>query len=409
MRWTIGALIFAATTMNLVDRQVLGILASDLQRQFGWNEIEYGYIVSAFQLTYALGMAVVGNIIDRIGTRLGYALSVILWSIVCAAHALVGNALGFGIARALLGITEAGNFPAAIKATAEWFPLKERSFMAGFINAGSNMGVIVAALLVPFLALNYGWQSAFIVTGILGLIIGMIIWWYYRPPDQHKNISSEELAYIQADQEIPAKIKWLDLIKYRQLWVIVVMKFLVDPVWYFYLYWLPKYLDKVHGIPLGQLSIPLMTVYLMSDAGSIAGGWLPTRLMNRGLSLHRARKTAYLICAIAVWPMFFGAFYTQLWVAVLMVGLALAAQQAWSSNTFTLASDMFPKQAVAAVTGMGGMAGALGGFVFANIIGWVLETTGSYNSLFFYAASAHSISFLFLMLMIPAIQKINLK
>ncbi len=409
MRWTIGALIFAATTMNLVDRQVLGILASDLQRQFGWNEIEYGYIVSAFQLTYALGMAIVGNIIDRIGTRLGYALSVILWSIVCAAHALVGNALGFGIARAFLGITEAGNFPAAIKATAEWFPLKERSFMAGFINAGSNMGVIVAALLVPFMALNYGWQSAFIVTGILGLMVGVLIWWYYRPPEQHKSISPQELAYIQADQEIPAKIKWIDLIKYRQLWVIVVMKFLVDPVWYFYLYWLPKYLDKVHGIPLGQLSLPLMTVYLMSDAGSIAGGWLPTRLMSKGMSLHRARKTTYLICAIAVWPMFFGAFYTQLWVAVLMVGLALAAQQAWSSNTFTLASDMFPKQAVAAATGMGGMAGALGGFVFANIIGWVLENTGSYNVLFFYAASAHSISFLVLMLMIPAIQKINLK
>lgn len=395
--------------MNLVDRQVLGILASDLQRQFAWNEVQYGYIVSAFQLTYALGMAVVGNIIDRIGTRLGYALSVILWSIASAAHALVGSAVGFGVARAFLGITEAGNFPAAIKATAEWFPVKERSFMAGFINAGSNMGVIVAALIVPFLALNFGWQSAFVVTGVLGLVIGLVIWVYYRPPEQHKKIKAEELAYIQSDQEVSARIKWLDLIKYRQLWVIVVMKFLVDPVWYFYLYWLPKYLDKVHGIPLGQLSLPLMTVYLMSDAGSIAGGWLPTRLMNRGMGLHRARQVAYLLCAIAVWPMFLGAYYQELWVAVIMVGIALASQQAWSSNTFTLASDMFPKQAVGAATGMGGMAGALGGFVFANIIGWVLESTGSYNVLFYYAASAHTLSLLLLTLMIPKIEKVELR
>ncbi|WP_044174050.1 MFS transporter [Flectobacillus major] len=407
-RWTVCALIFSATTINLLDRQVLGILASDLQKKIGWTELEYGYIVSAFQFSYAIGMALVGRLLDKVGTRLGYTLSIALWSLASMAHAFVGSAWGFGIARIFLGISEAGNFPAAIKATAEWFPAKERSIVAGIINAGSNMGVIVAALAVPFLAIHWGGQTAFLATGILGMAVSAWVWLFYRVPQQHSKVSKEELAYIEQDSVIQDEpIKWTKLLSYRQLWAFTIMKFLIDPVWYFYLYWLPKFLDKAFGIPLGKLSLPLMTVYLLSDVGSIAGGWFPTWLIKRGYSLHKARRTAFLVCAMAVLPMFFGTYYTNLWIAVILVGIALAAQQAWSSNAYTLVSDLFPSNAVASVVGFGSMAGALGGVLFSMIIGWVLNQTGSYAPLFAYAASAYFIAFGVLSWLVPKIEPIR--
>ena len=409
IRWTICAMIFAATTINLLDRQVLGILASDLQKKIGWNEIQYGYIVSAFQLSYAIGMAVVGRILDSIGTRLGYTLTILLWSLASMAHAFVGTPMGFGLARVFLGLSESGNFPAAIKATSEWFPAHERSIVAGIINAGSNMGVIVAALLVPFLTIQFGWQATFIMTGALGFLVVIWMWSYYRTPDQHASVSEEERNYIQSEQQAVKPIAWRELLNYKALWTFTIMKFLIDPVWYFYLYWLPKFLDKTFGIPLGKLSLPLMTVYLLSDAGSVIGGWFPTWLIQKkSYSIDSARKTAFLVCACAVLPMFFGSYFTNLWFAVIMVGIALAAQQAWSSNAYTLVSDIFPSKAVATVVGFGSMAGALGGVLFSMIIGWVLEKTGSYTPLFAYAASAYMIAFTLLKLLIPKIERVEI-
>jgi MFS transporter, ACS family, hexuronate transporter len=389
-RWRICALLFAATSINYIDRQVLGVLAPDLGRIIGWNEIQYGYIVTSFQAAYAIGLVGAGAVIDRLGTRMGYALAISLWSLAAMSHALVRTAFGFGVARFLLGLGEAGNFPAAIKTVAEWFPRRERALATGIFNAGSNIGAIIAALMVPFVAIRWGWQCAFLVTGVLSAAWLALWLTVYRPPTQQPAVSAAELAYIQSDApESATKIPWAQLFAYRQTWAFVIAKFMTDPIWWFFVFWLPKYLNSEYGLTLTGLGPPLIAIYCMADAGSIAGGWLAARFIRRGWPLNRARKTAMLVCALAVVPIVFVSMAHDLWTAVALIGLATAGHQGWSANLFTLTSDMFPQRAVASVVGLGGFAGAVGGMMISTFIGFLLQTTGSYFSVFIMAGSAY--------------------
>jgi len=410
VRWVVCALLFAATTINYVDRQVLGILAPDLQRSLHWSEVQYGYIVTAFQAAYALGLLLVGRLMDRCGSRLGYALAVAFWSVAAMAHALARSALGFGVARAALGLGEAGNFPVAIKTVAEWFPKRDRAFATGLLNSGTNVGAIVAPLVVPPLALAFGWQWAFVATGALGLV--WLAFWLrgYHPPASHPRVSPAELAYIHRDPvERGGDIRWGQLLPHRQTWAVAVGKLLTDPVWWFYLYWLPKFLNEHYGLTLAKMGLPLVTVYLLSDAGSIAGGWLSSMLLRRGWSVNAARKTTLLVCAFAVTPIAFASRVTHLWAAVGLVGLAAAAHQGWSANMFTLASDMFPRRAVGSVVGIGGMAGAVGGMLVATATGYLLQLTGSYVPVFVVASSAYLIALLLVHGLAPSLQPVDLE
>jgi ACS family hexuronate transporter-like MFS transporter len=389
-RWRICALLLFATTINYMDRQVLGVLAPDLQARLGWTEIEYGYIVTAFQAAYAIGLLSAGAIIDRVGTRIGYALAISVWSIAAMSHALAGSVMGFAAARFALGLGEAGNFPAAIKTVAEWFPRRERAFATGIFNSGSNVGAVVAPLTVPIVAVNWGWQAAFIFTGALSAI-WLATWLLtYRPPEQHKKLSPSELAYIRSDTEEPAaRIPWAQLLGHRQTWAFVMAKFMTDPIWWFFLFWLPKFLHSQHGLTLLGLGVPLVVIYLMADVGSIGGGWIAGRFIKRGWSVNRARKGAMLICALAVTPILLVSQVQNLWVAVALIGLATAGHQGWSANVFTLTSDMFPRRAVASVVGIGGFGGAVGGMLIATFTGFLLQTTGSYVPVFIMAGSAY--------------------
>jgi ACS family hexuronate transporter-like MFS transporter len=382
--------LFAATTINYIDRQVLGVLAPDLGRLIGWSEIEYGYIVTAFQAAYALGLVCAGAVIDRLGTRVGYALAICIWSVAAMSHALVRTAVGFGVARFLLGLGEAGNFPAAIKTVAEWFPRRERALATGFFNAGSNIGAIIAALVVPIVAGRWGWRYAFLFTGVLSAIWLAVWLTVYRTPTQQPAVSAAELAHIQSDPpESPVRIPWVRLFGFRQTWAFVIAKFMTDPIWWFFVFWLPKYLNSRFDLTLNALGPPLIAIYCMADAGSIAGGWLAARFIRRGWSVNRARKTAMLVCALSVVPIVFVSMAHNLWMAVALIGLATAGHQGWSANLFTLTSDMFPQRAVASVVGLGGFAGAVGGMAIATFTGFLLQATGSYVSVFMMAASAY--------------------
>ena len=407
-RWRICALLFFATTINYVDRQVLGILAPQLQEDLGWSEIEYGYIVTSFQFAYALGFLVMGNIMDRFGTRKGFSFAIVLWSFAAMLHAIARSAFGFGIARFGLGIGEAGNFPAAIKTVSEWFPKKERSLAIGIFNSGANIGAIVAPLAVPFIALQLGWQWAFILTGALGFV--WLFFWLqtYRKPEEHPKLTKTELAYIQSDvQEEGEKVSWFKLFPHRQTWAFALAKFITDPVWWFYLYWLPKYLNTSHGLTLDKIGLPLVAIYVFSDLGSIGGGWLSSFLMKKGWSVNLARKTTMLICALAVTPIFFASQTANLWVAVALISLATAAHQGWSANLFTLVSDMFPKQAVGSVVGIGGMAGAIGGMIVSTAAGYLLAETGSYVALFIIASFSYLLALLFIQFLAPKLMPVQ--
>jgi ACS family hexuronate transporter-like MFS transporter len=389
-RWRICALLFVATTINYVDRGVLSVLSPELGRIIPWNEIQYGYIVTAFQAAYAIGLLCAGAIIDRLGTRIGYALAICIWSVAAMSHALVRTAVGFGVARFFLGLGESGNFPAAIKTVAEWFPRRERALATGIFNAGANIGAIVAPLVVPWIAVKWGWPYAFVFTGILSAI-WLVIWLRtYRPPGEHPGVSAQELAHIRSDVPEPGeKVPWLRLLRYRQTWAFAVAKLLTDPIWWFFLFWLPKFLNSQYGLNLTALGPPLIAIYLMSDIGSIAGGWVAGRFLKRGWSVNRARKGAMLICALAVVPIVFASSAHNLWVAVALIGLATAGHQGWSANVFTLTSDMFPARAVGSVVGLGGFAGAVGGMAIATFTGIILQTTGSYIPMFIIASSAY--------------------
>lgn len=396
VRWIVCALLFFATTINYIDRQIFGILAPTLQKEIGWNEIQYANIVTAFYAAYAIGLLIVGRLLDRIGTKVGYVASIVWWSLAAMATALARTPVGFGVARFALGLGEAGNFPAAIKTVAEWFPKRERAFATGLFNSGSNVGAIVAPAVVPWLALNFGWQSAFVVTGAIGFV-WLIFWlWLYQPPERHPRLGARELAWIRSDPSDPSEastpVSWLRLARVRQTWAFSIAKFLTDPIWWFYLFWVPKFLNEKHGLTLGQLGAPLITIYLVADIGSIGGGWLSSTLIRRGWSVNAARKTAMLVCALCIVPIVFASQVRDVWSAVALISLAAAAHQGWSANLFTTVSDMYPRRAVGSVVGMGGMFGAIGGMLIATITGLVLQFTGSYHSVFIMAGSAYLIA-----------------
>lgn len=383
-RWTICALLFAATTINYIDRQVLGILAPTLQGELGWTEADYGAIVSWFSLAYGVGLLIMGRVLDRLGARRGFSLAVVAWSLAAMGHALARSVTGFSAARAALGVSEAGNFPGAVKAVAEWFPKRERALATGLFNAGSNVGAILAPLLVPWVALTWGWEWAFIATGALGFIWLAVWLGMYRDPEEHPRVSPAELAYIRSDPAEPTgRMPWLRLLGYRQTWAFIVGKSLTDPVWLFYLFWLPKFLDTNYGVTLSGLAGPLVVIYLLADVGSVGGGWLSSALISRGWSVNRGRKTAMLVAALLIVPTTLAPTAEGMWTAVSIVAVAAAAHQWWSANLFTLVSDMFPRRAVATVVGIGGFSGAIAAMGFQRATGYILDMTGSNYGLIF--------------------------
>ena len=409
IRWWICALLFFATTINYIDRQVFAILAPQLQTEIGWSEIEYGYIVTAFQLSYAIGLLLVGKLIDFLGTKKGFILSIIVWSLAAMAHALARTPVGFGMARLALGIGESGNFPAAIKTISEWFPRKERALATGIFNSGSNIGAIVAPLLVPIIALNFGWQAAFIITGLLGFI--WLFFWLrlMNRPEEHPGINAAELDLIKADTEEnlekPTSI-W-KIIRTRKVWAIAIGKFLTDPIWWFFLYWLPKFLNTTYGLKLDKIGLPLIVAYLIADVGSIGGGWLSSHFLKMGWSINAARKTTLLICAILVVPIYWASGIDDLWPAVILIGLGMAAHTGWSANMYTLATDFFPKKDMGTVVGFIGMSGAVGGMLMASATGHLIEATGSYKILFVIAASMYGIALIIIHLLVPNIDAVK--
>ena len=404
-RWSVCALLFFAATVNYVDRQVLGILKPTLQDIYHWNEIDYSNIVFAFTTAYAIGLLVVGRVMDWLGVRKGFSIAVIVWSIAAMGHALARSVIGFGAARFALGLGESGSFPASIKTVAEWFPKKERAFATGIFNAGTNVGAVVAPLVVPWITIAYGWQWAFIATGALGFV-WVIAWWaMYNSPAQHPRLSKAELAHIQSDPAEPqTRTAWRELLPRRQTWAFAAGKFLTDPIWWVYLYWVPDFLHKNHGLSLIQIGPPVIAIYLLADIGSVGGGWLSSFLIKSHYSVNASRKLAMLLCAVCVTPIVFASGATSLWAAVLLIGLAAAAHQGWSANLFTLASDMFPQRAVGSVVGIGGMAGAIGGMLIAKVVGYLLEWTGSYLPVFIIAGSAYLIALLVIHLIVPRLE-----
>ena len=375
-RWMICALLFLATTVNYVDRAVLGVLKPLLDHELGWSQIVYGHVVTAFQFAYAVGYATGGRLMDRIGVRIGFALAVLVWSLAAMAHALARTVAGFSAARAVLGLAEGGGFPAAIKSIAEWFPKEQRAYATGWFNAGSNVGAIACPLLVPWLAGHWGWQGAFIATGALGLVWIILWWWIYDAPERHPRVSADELAYIRQDPpETVTPIPWLHLLRYRQTWAFVVGMAASSPIWWFYIYWIPDFLNKRFGLSLTQSSVPLMLIFLGSSFGGIGGGWLSSALIRNGWSVNAARKIALLACALCVVPVGVTPILGNVWAAVLLVGLAAAAHCGFAANLFTLVSDTVPRRAVSSVVGLGGMAGALAGMVFAQVVSRILQWT----------------------------------
>ena len=408
-RWVVVALLFTAMVINYVDRQALGLLKADLTTEFGWSETDYADLVFWFQCAYAVSYLAWGRIIDRIGARFGFGIAFTIWQVGHMATAAAGSFGGFIASRVVLGLGEGGAFPAGIKAVAEWFPKKERAFATGLFNAGTNIGAIVTPLLIPALTLAFGWQMTFIITGLMGLIWLPIWLLVYRRPREHAKVSAAELAHIESDPADPAeKIAWTKLLGYRETWAYAIGKFLIDPIWWMFLFWLPDFLGKRHGLDLKTFGPPLVAIYLLSDVGSVGGGWLSSRFMKMGWSINRARKTTMLICALLAVPVAFAAFASNLWVAVLIIGVATAAHQGFSANLYTLPSDVFPRSAVGSVIGIGGMLGAVGGMVFSKYIGAVLEDLGTYTPIFVIAASAYLLALLVVHILTPKMEPVKL-
>ncbi len=425
-RWTICALVFFATTVNYLDRQVISLLKSVLSKDLNWDDGDYANIEIAFKIFYSFGMLIAGRVVDKLGTKKGYAWATGLWSLAAIGHAFANSAFGFMVARAALGVTEAGNFPAAIKSTAEWFPKKERALATGIFNSGTNIGAIIAPLTVPFIAVAWGWQWAFILTGLIGFI-WLVLWQkHYTSPENSTKLTKPELEYILQDKDDQAleskatetNVPWLKLLGYRQTWAFAIGKFLTDPVWWFYLFWLPDFLQSEYKLTLPEIAIPVALVYIISTIGSIGGGYLPMAFINRNMPAFKARKTAMLIFAFCVLPVLFSQYAGKIsmWLAVLVIGIAAAAHQAWSANIFTTVSDMFPKKATASVTGIGGMAGGLGGilltwaiqknlFVYYRSIGQI-ET--AYYIMFAICAGAYLLAWVIMHFLVPKMNKVEL-
>lgn len=408
-RWVICALLFFAISINYVDRQIIGVLKPLLQDQFGWSEIDYGDIVFWFQAAYAMSLLVFGRLLDIVGARWGLAVAVGVWSAAAMAHSAAGSVIQFAMARFALGLGEGGGYPASIKAVSEWFPKRERALAAGILNAGANVGAVLTPILVPLIVLAFGWRAAFIFTGASGLIWLAIWLLVYRKPAEHPRVGAAELAVIESDPaDPPAKVAWADLIRRRETWAYVLGKFLTDPVWWLFLFWLPDFFFKTYGLNLVTFGPALVIVYLLADVGSIGGGWLSSRLIKSGWSVNRARKTAMLLCALCVVPITVAIFAHNLVAAVAIIGLAAAAHQGWSANLFTLVSDVFPRKAVATVVGMGGFAGAVGGMFIAKFAGWTLETTGSYLPLLTFAGVAYLVALGLIHLLTPRLEPVTL-
>jgi ACS family hexuronate transporter-like MFS transporter len=408
-RWIICALLFFATTINYVDRTVLGVLEPILQKEIGWTATQYGDINSAFNLAYAIGFLLSGWMMDKVGTRWGYSISLVVWSLAAAAHAFAGSVAGFAAARFALGIGESGNFPAAIKTVAEWFPKRERAFATGIFNAGTNVGAIISPAIVPILYAWHGWQAAFVATGLAGLVWVAFWWPIYRRPQDHPRLSRGELAHIESDPPDPPKpIPWLQLLPFRQTQAFAIGKFLTDSVWWFYLFWFAKFMSEQFSVDIKSIGLPMITVFLLADVGSIAGGWQSSWLLNRGWTANAARKTAMLTSALCVVPVVFAPLVAEKWVAVLLIGLATAAHQGFSANLFTLTSDMFPRQAVGSVVGIGGFAGAIGGVLMNLGAGRLRDMTGNYVPMFAMAATAYLAALLVIHLLVPRLEPVKI-
>jgi len=408
-RWVICALLLFGTTKNYMDRQVIGLLKPTLQHELGWSEIDYGHLVSVFQGAYAIGMLVVGRLMDTLGTRIGYALAVAAWSLASMAHGAISSFSGFLGARFALGFGESAVFPASLKATAEWFPKQERALATGIFNAGTNLGAAITPFIVSVVVTRWGWRSAFFVIGALGYV--WLVFWLliYRKPEQHRRCSEAELRYIRSDPvPPPSRVRWLSLIPHRQTWAFALGKLIIDPIWWFYLFWIPDFLYKRYGMDLRHVIWPILIIYALADAGSVAGGWVSSALMRSGKSANLARKTAMLVCAVSVIPIIFTPRMHSPWGAILLLGLATAAHQGFSANLFTLPSDTFPAEAVGSVVGIGGMMGALGGMFSAEIIGYSLQLTGSYRVPFLIAGSAYLIALGVVHLLAPRLDPVRL-
>ena len=423
-RWTICSLVFFATTINYLDRAVISLLKSTLTTELKWDDADYTNVEIAFKVSYAIGLLLAGRFIDKVGTKKGYAWATGLWSIAAVLHAAAKSVFGFSVARAALGVTEAGNFPAAIKTVAEWFPRKERALATGLFNSGANIGAIVAPLTVPFIAAAYGWQWAFIATGLLGFV--WLYFWnkHYYKPSEHPKLSAAELAYINSDSDAIAEgdalqtksFSWAALLKYKQTWAFAIGKLLTDPIWWFYLFWLPDFLESQYQIKGTAIALPVAAVYTMSAVGSVFGGWLPMFLIKNNWPVFKARKSSMLMYAFLVLPILFAQVLggMNMWLAVFVIGIAAAAHQAWSANIFTTVSDMFPKRAVGSVTGIGGMFGAIGGillsmavqknlFVHYRSIGQI-ET--AYYIMFIVCGSAYLLAWVIMHLLVPKVNVI---
>lgn len=410
-RWTVVALLFAATTINYIDRQVLGILAPTLQQELRWSETDYGGIVSWFSLAYGVGLLGMGRVLDWIGVRKGFSLAIIVWSLAAMGHALARTVAGFSFARAMLGAGEAGNFPGAVKSLAEWFPKKERALSMGIVNAGTNVGAVIAPLIVPWIALSWGWRWAFIVTGAIGFVWLAAWLLLYREPERHPRVTPTELAHIRRDPPEPVEsIPWRALLTKRQTWAFVVGKTMTDPVWYFYLFWLPKFLDANWGVKLSGLAAPLVAIYVFADVGSVGGGWMSSALIKRGWTVNRARKTALLMAALVIVPTMLAPSAKSMWAAVAIVSVAAAAHQWWSCNLFTTVSDMFPKRAVASVVGIGGFAGAMGGMLAQRATGRLLDATqGDYTKIFAVCGITYLVALLLIHLLVPRLEPASVR
>lgn len=376
-RWIVCALLFFATTINYIDRQVIGLLKPTLEKEFNWSEVDYGYIVMVFAIMYAVGYVIFGTFIDKVGSKIGYGISVLVWSIAAVLHAVANSTLGFGVVRGLLGLAESGNFPAGIKAVAEWFPVRERALATGIFNSGTSVGAVLAPVIVPWILGMYGWQEAFIITGAIGFI-WLVFWWiFYEIPTKQKRLKKPEYDYIMSDvdqaaPEVKMKIKWGHLLGLKQTWVYIVGKVLTDPIWWFFLFWLPSFFADTFALDLTKPSLQLAAIYGATTFGSIGGGYLSSHFIKSGWPALQARKTTLLIVAILVMPIFLVQYASNIWSVVALVALATAAHQAWSANIFTIVSDMFPKSAVSTVVGIGGMSGSIASALFPIFVGTLL-------------------------------------
>ena len=408
-RWVVVALLFTAMIVNYVDRQTLGFLKGDLSKEYGWSETNYADLVFWFQATYAVSYIIWGRIMDRIGARWGFGIAFLIWQIGHIATAGAQSLNHFIMSRLVLGAGEGGAFPGGIKAMAEWFPKKERAFATGLFNAGTNIGAIVTPLVIPVVALAWGWRACFIVTGVAGLLWLPVWLLVYRRPRENPRVSAAELAHIESDPADPVeKVPWTRLLRYRETWAYAIGKFLIDPIWWMFLFWLPDFLAKRHGLDLKTFGVPVIAIYLMSDVGSVAGGWFSSRMIKRGWSINRARKTVMLICALLAVPVAFAAMASSLWLAVAIIGVATAAHQGFSANLYTMPGDVFPRSAVGSVVGIGGMLGAVGGMAMAKYAGFVLDKLGTYTPIFVLAGSAYLLALLVVHVLAPRMEPVKL-